>query len=227
MQLPKLIREKLPDPLSDKEIVWYRNTATGARYRRIVGGMAWPVPDAEGSIVIMAESFKKSPTIDRYIVHHIFEHGARPATELLRVAENFRRGMHVEAFFGNPTESRMEIMQQFNQRKDLGYKPQFFMARAPFIEHKDKFETYATTIWEGLKGPIPWLILDDDSDLRSDILGFSNKDVQLGNVEDHPRFAALCFAVQAMYLTSAGLHDIQEFMQQQQADLQRRTVEGV
>jgi len=111
----------------------FTDDQTGAKYRRIVGGLAWPDGAKPGFALVIAEGFKEDPNLKDRHLWVLREVEESDVATLVRLCQDLRETFHAKDWFGNIRNNAMRAV-LYHLQKDLDYKDRFSFSPAPHAD---------------------------------------------------------------------------------------------
>ena len=170
----------------------------GVFFRRMVGGLGWPGPMADGFAVVVAEEYREWPPLGRHRLFLMAEREAREVSQLLKMAADLQGEFKIQPsdWFGqatnNPMKSELDL---FNRES-----PHIYIKDAPDIEHPRVLEKYLRLIRELLNPDKKTLLLSTEENLLKDhhLPQIDEIELKEAKIEDQPAIVALGAAVTAL-----------------------------
>jgi hypothetical protein len=187
------------DPFADGHYYepFYVCRDSGARYRRILGGLAWPGVNP-GFAVIVAENFAKDHALD---VHHL---RVLDETEEPRIEDLINWCGMIEANCRNVSwcwytclnnRPAMEFVYPFWEKLKETGRDGFSLVNAPYAEDQRGFEFCVNMLKKHLVKDRKSLHLGEKSKLPGYLMNLQMMDLRKEQAEDYPAIAALGYAV--------------------------------
>jgi len=167
---------------------YFEHTESGKRFRRIVGGFAWP-GKKPGFAVAVGEELEPDPNTKTRHLWVVGETEDFNVENLSRRAAEFLKIYHVEAFYGN---SKIEPMVRLLRYSGLSLR------EAPYADNEHSFRFYVATI-QGYLEPEKYLHFGESSKLPGYLLE-ANPENAPQDAEGFPAIAALGYAVSYLKL---------------------------
>jgi hypothetical protein len=162
---------------------YLEETESGRKFRRIVGGFAWP-GKKPGFVVAVGEELEPDPKTEKRHLWVVGETESLNVETLAKRAIEFLEIYHVEAFYGNrENEPMMRLL------RNAGLS----LHEAPYADNEHSFSFYLATI-RGCLDPEKYLHFGDGSKLPGYLLEATPENASQG-AEDFPAIAALGYAV--------------------------------
>lgn len=162
---------------------YFEHTESGRKFRRIVGGFAWP-GKKPGFAVAVGEELEPDPNTKRRHLWVIGETEHFNIEVLARRAAEFLKIYHVEAFYGN---SNIEPLMRLLRYSGLS------LYEAPYADNEHSFPFYMATI-HGYLEPEKYLHFGENSKLRGYLMEVNPENTSQ-DAEGFPAIAALGYAV--------------------------------
>jgi hypothetical protein len=179
----------------DKRDVWFRDEESGRKYRRIVGGFAWPAVKP-GFVVVVAEDLEKDTNLDIRHLRVLGETEDFSVQELLRKSVEFRERYKAKIFYGDTdNKPMMEVVRQANEvfrKKDIST---LYPTRASFVDDPRGFQFYFHTIKAHLQADKKTLHFGEVSKMPGYLMELTPEDFSSLDAQDFPAIAALGYAV--------------------------------
>lgn len=203
----------LSDPLgSGKEKKYFTNRKTGVWYRRLVGGIAWPLGIKPGYAVVVAEDFHKDPTFEVRHLHVLDKYETGNILQLIRRCYEFKGNYKASRWYGDPSHrTMMEYLAQFN--RDRGSKG-LHISDAPCFDDPRNLEFYANRIKDNTKPPKKILHFHKGSDLGNYLHSIPDEKLKKDKADEYPPVAALGYAITALDQPYFDVSKARELMQQ-------------
>ena len=163
---------------------FFEHTKTGKKFRRIVGGFAWP-GEKPGFVVAVGEELKQDPTTKKRHLWVVGETEDFIVENLFRRAAEFLKIYQVELFCG---DTRKQAMMSLLRRSGLSLR------EAPYVDNEDSFPFYVQTI-SGCLEPEKYLYFGETSKLPRLLLEVNPEDTSSLDAQNFPAIAALGYAV--------------------------------
>ncbi len=152
-------------PATTKEPSYYLDEATTKKYRRVLGGIAWPQPDQEGIALVVMETFD-DPAKYR-IMAAVSDYNA---LILLDKAKALEVEYPVKNWHGDQKNmAMMQMLYEYNRNKDSADKLRF--QGAPLAGEKGNSGYYLPMIVEMIKVGQERLAISPDTDAMKTISG--------------------------------------------------------
>lgn len=189
--------------------IFYQDRDTGARYRRLTGGIAWP-GTKPGFAVILAEDRKHDLDVNAHHVRLLAETEEVSIERLLDwCARHELNSPEVYwTWHGNVTNKpAMQWVYRLNDKyHSQGRQQCFAMVPAPYTDNPRGFEFFVNILRERLERWRKTLHLGEKSKLPGYLLELSSEEIMKATSEDYPAIAALGYAVSALTIwPDAGL----------------------
>jgi len=188
-----MIEQKKTAPPNAK--IFFEDSETKMRYRRIVAGLALPGV-RPGFLAVVAEEWKKDPTLQVRIYRVLAEAEDLDFNALFRKAIDFRGYFNVQEFLGDSeNKPMMDILRLFNdgvRERDI---PGLYLIPAPFIKEEMSFYYYANMVKDHLKQDRKTLYLGEGSKVGRYLQELPREDILRASVLDFPAIAAVGYAV--------------------------------
>ena len=166
---------------------YFEHTKTGKKFRRVVGGFAWP-GKKPGFVVAVGEELEPDRTTKKRHLWVVGETEDFNLENLFRRAFEFLKIYQIKVFCG---DTRKEAMMSLLRRSGLSLR------EAPYVVNEDSFPSYVHTI-SGRLEPEKSLHLGETSKLPRYLLEANPEDTSSLDAQNFPAIAALGYA--ASYL---------------------------
>lgn len=183
-----------------KTKTWFRNKETEARYKRVVGGLAWP-SIRPGFAVILAEDWDEDPHLKARHFRLLAEAEEGEIQEILE----WCRVMHVnssEAHWCWYGERNNKPAMSFCSRMNRNLYEQGMLgvriANAPYADDPRGFEFCVNILKEHLRPERKTLHLGEQSALPGYLMNLSSRDIIRASAQDYPAIAAAGYAMAAL-----------------------------
>lgn len=213
-------------PLEDRKVKVFKNKTNGQRYRRIVGGLAWPSGAKAGFGVIVAEDLENDVILKKRIFRVLAEVEERHLRKLLKRCGEVGSSHKVGFWYGKQNNKpAMQILEEVNRDRQQHHQEPLFLADAPFVDDRRALESnYLPVISERLNPkPKKSLEIDTDSTLRVRLAEF-DRGASNANADDYPAIAALAYAVVHL---GQDYHDPEKVKAQMDAHRDKYEVPGL
>jgi hypothetical protein len=170
----------------------FTDDQTGAKYRRIVGGLAWPDGGKPGCAVVIAEDFDEDQHKDRHL-WVLKELEAPDVAELVRGCQDIRDTFHAREWFGNIRNNAMRAV-LYHLQKDVDLKDRFSFSPAPHADDPQGLGYYLPLIKDCLGINRKVLHFGEGSKL-SGYLAEMGPDTLNQDPADYPPIAALGYSL--------------------------------
>ena len=185
--------------------VFYEDKVTGARYRRIAGGLSWP-GTKPGFAVIIGEDKKHDLDVN---AHHLRLLAEVEETNIERLLD-WCAGHEINApeiywtWYGDTTNkpSMAWVYRLNNKHRSQGRKQYLALAPAPYIDSPKRFAFYVNILRGCLERWRKTLHLGEKSKLQSYLVQLGSEEVVKATSEDYPAIAALGYVVSALTIWS-------------------------
>jgi len=168
---------------------YFEHTDTGTKFRRILGGFAWP-GEKPGFIVAVGEELEPDPTTKTRHLWVVGETEDFDIDSLFRKSVEFLSIYQVQDFCGdNTNRPMMSLLGQSGNRSGFSLTP------APQIDQERNFSFYIQTIKRRLHPDRKDLHFGETSKLPGYLLDVPPQDVISATALDYPAVAALGYAV--------------------------------
>jgi hypothetical protein len=195
---------------------WFEDKA-GRRYRRIIGGLAWPHGDKPGFALVLAEDEGQNPAADTAPIRVLAEYQNLLVPELIDRCGIFSSIYEVQAWLGDTTH--LPMMKLTNDRIQL--------SKALFADDSKALQFYINLITELTQIGQKILHFGEDSQLRT-VLRNLSPDRLGANVAEYPPIAALGYALAALRFNQApSPHLLEEARALRQRHVRSITVSGI
>ena len=163
---------------------YFEHTESKRKFRRIVGGFAWP-GKKPGFAVAVGEELEPDPATKKRHLWVVGETEDFNIENLSRRANEFKEIYHVEAFYGDST---IEPMMRFLRLSGLSLR------EAPYADNEHSFRFYVSTIQACLE-PEKYLHFGDNSKLPGYLLEVNPEDTSSLDAQNFPAIAALGYVL--------------------------------
>jgi hypothetical protein len=186
------------DPFADGHYYdpFYECRDSGARYRRILGGLAWPGVNS-GFAVIVAEDFAKDHALDVHHLRVLDEVEEARIDDLIRwcdMVEVNCRKVSWTWYTNLNNRPAMEFVYQFRDKLQGTGRDGFSLANAPYVDDARGFEFCVNILKKHLVKDRKSLHLGEGSKLPGYLMNLPSIDVSKARPEDYPAIAALGYA---------------------------------
>jgi len=187
------------DPLSDDSMIACIDPDTKNKYRRVVGGIAWPGVEP-GFAVVVGEDADRDDEMDAYHYRVLDEYQAQEIDLLLAWCEMTEINSSVGwTWYGNPkNKAAMAFVWPRRDKVEKAGRRILSIAPAPYVNDAKGFEFCLNVLRRRLMADHKTLHLGADSRLPSYLTALSSTDLKDANPEDHPAVAAIGYAVAAL-----------------------------
>ena len=168
---------------------YFEHTESKRKFRRIVGGFAWP-GKKPGFAVAVGEELDPDPTTRTRHLWVVGETEDFNVENLFRRAFEFLKIYYVEAFYGDST---IEPMMRLLRLSGLSLR------EAPYADNERSFRFYVSTI-QGYLEPEKYLHFGENSKLPRFLLEVNPEDTSSLDAEGFPAIAAVGYAVSYLKL---------------------------
>jgi len=168
---------------------YFEHTETGKKFRRIVGGFAWPGKKNPGFAVAVGEELEPDPATKTRHLWVVGETEDENLEILSRRAAEFLKIYCVEAFYGDST---IEPMMRLLHLSGLSLR------EAPYADNEHSFRFYVKAV-QGYIKPEKYLHFEKNSKLPGLLLEVNPEDASL-DAEGFPAMAAIGYAVSHLRL---------------------------
>lgn len=135
------------EDVGDPGIESFTDDQTGAKYRRIVGGMAWPDGGKPGFAVVIAEDFDEDQNLKDRHLWVLREVEETDVATLVRRCQDLRETFHAKEWFGNRRNESMRAF-LYHLQKDVDFKDRFSFSPAPHADDPQGLGYYMPLIKE-------------------------------------------------------------------------------
>ncbi len=172
---------------------FFEHTKIGKKFRRIVGGFAWP-GKKPGFVVVVGEELDPDPTTKKRHQWVVGETEDFNVENLFRRAVEFSKIYHVEVFCGDTEkQGMMSLLHQFNSSSRKLNLPGLSLREAPHVRDEDSFATYVQII-KGHIEPEKYLHFGESNKLPGLLLELNPEDTSQ-DAHSFPAIVALGSAV--------------------------------
>lgn len=185
-------RKTIETPLGKKKVYYW----DGEReYRRICGGVASPVGDQPGFLVLIGEAYPEDTRLKLRHLYLLGEYSNIATDKLIKRMSNYQNRYMVEQWYGNTDDSFLvHFIDQFN-RGLVGKKLKgIFIADAPFCDDTHNLEFYAHLIKNRVEKNKKSLHFGE-SMVTGHISSLESEIIRKDRAEKHPVIAALGYVV--------------------------------
>lgn len=137
------------EDFGDPGVESFTDDQTGAKYRRIIGGLAWPDGGKPGFALVIAEDFEQDPNLKDRHLWVLREVEEADVASLVRLCQDLRDTFHAKDWFGNIRNNSMRAI-FYHLQKDLDYKDRFSFSPAPHADDPQGLGYYLPLIKECL-----------------------------------------------------------------------------
>lgn len=176
---------------------YFRDVATGKRYRRIVGGIGWPSVHAPGCAVVLTEDLFKDYEAETRIIRIIDTKYDADPNGLLDQVEAIQDNLCRLDWYGNAKSTWRRLLPDKNSELNRGRKAQIRLHKPPAFDDADKFGSYSQLLRLRLGGVKTFYFDESGTAMEfSQILG----DPGQMDEQRFPGAAAVLYALAAMDL---------------------------
>ncbi|MBN1829838.1 MAG: hypothetical protein JW884_11950 [Deltaproteobacteria bacterium] len=187
-----MFERKISDnPLGYDTKRYTEDTATGRRYRFIVGGFAWPLKGKPGHIVVLGEDDQEDAVLRKHPIRVLAECPKESVIDLLQKGLDCNKQFCVDEWVGD-TENM--AMMGFMDKISLP------LSKAKMIDDLHQFEGFLNMIKECTAPGKKVLQFGQESRLPDYLHEVTATKGE--SVENHPPVAALGYALAEIYLRS-------------------------
>lgn len=181
------------EDVGDPGVESFTDEQTGAKYRRIVGGMAWPDGGKPGFAVVIAEDFEEDPNLKDRRLWVLREVEESDVAGLVRCCQDFRETFQAKEWFGNRRNESMKAV-LYHLQKDVGLKNRFSFSPGPHADDPQGLGYYLPLIKECLEINRRILHFGEGSKLLGYLAGMGDETLNQDPAE-YPPIAALGYAL--------------------------------
>jgi len=187
------------DPLSDDSMIACIDPDTKNKYRRVVGGIAWPGIEP-GFAVVVGEDADRDDEMDTCHYRVLAEKEEQDIDQLLAWCEMLEINSRVGwTWYGNPkNKPAMAFVWPRRDKLEKVGRRILSIASAPYVDNPKGFEFSLNLLRRRLKADHKTLHLGDESKLPTYLTALASTDLKDANAEDHPAVAAIGYAVAAL-----------------------------
>jgi len=185
----------------------FEDKETGVKYRRVVGGFAWP-GIKPGFFVIVAEDFEEDCSLKTRHMRILVEIEDDRVNELFRRSLESTEKYKAEDVYGDSeNKPMMALLRQFNETLYKEKLPTLHLCPAPEVQEPKAFESYIHTIKNHLHPDRKTLHFGEESKIPGYLMKLSPEELMKATASDYPAIAALGYAVS--YLDTYQLSEIE------------------
>jgi hypothetical protein len=176
---------------------FYQCRKTGARYRRVVGGLAWPGLNP-GFAVIVAEDLKKDDALDVRHLRVLDEAEEARIEDLIRWCDMIEANCKMVSLTWHTNLNNrpaMEFVYQFRKNLQGTGRHGFSLSNAPYVDDPRGFEFAVNMLKKHLFKERKYLHLGETSKLPGYLMNLDTMELKKERAEDFPAIAALGYAV--------------------------------
>lgn len=192
-------------------------------YRRISGGIAWPIGDKPGCVLVLAEDLNRHARMKKYIYRVLDEFSSREAEKLVKRMYDFEAFYAVSPWYGDDENAlSLFFVDRFNNGLPVKKKG-LSIVGAAFAGSAGNLKLYSNLIYSRL-GKAKKTLYFGKSTLPGELGALSAEDIEGKAAENYPPIAALGYAVMGLdepFIDTAS----DQIVHQQYID--RVTVEGI
>lgn len=172
---------------------YFEEKGTGRKFRRIVGGMGWPIINP-GALIIIGEDLTIDPALDERKILVLAEYENRDLSEVITRCGELKRFLSVEKFYTDITDGAM-------MKESLKYRTeaQISLSKAPLVDEPTADVTYLNRIYKKTSANKKLLFFKKESALPR-ILSSLPKTKPTDLRSEYPKIAALGYALSALAL---------------------------
>ena len=173
----------------------FEDKETGAQFRRIVAGLAWP-GKRPGFFVVVTEDLKEDIALKLCKVKVIAETEDENIDGLLRKGFEYVQRYKVQEVLADTTHKpMMQLLYQFNKSLSKKKLRTLYLQPAPFVEDPKALEFYAHAIKNRTQQDKKSLYFGESSKLPGYLTELSPDETVKTSFSDYPAIAALGYAV--------------------------------
>lgn len=189
---------------------FYESRDTGDRYRRIVGGLAWPGTKKPGFAVIVGEEKRHDFELNAYHLRLLAEVEEVNLERLLEWCIGYEVNspeVHWSWYGDTNNKPAMAWVYRLNDKyPNQGMRRFLSLVPAPHIDSPRRFEFCVNILRERLEQWRKTLHFGEESGLPNYLLQLGSEGITKPAGEDYPAIAALGYAISALTIWSdAGL----------------------
>lgn len=194
-----MIKRKMEkgEELGDPGIESFTDDQTGEKYRRIVGGLAWPHNGKPGFAVVLGEDFEEDRDLKGRHLWVLKELEAPDAAELIRRCQDLRDTLWVRDWFGNTSNGTM-LAVLYHLQKGLDSKRRFSFDPADHADDPQGLGYYLHLIKESLGINRKLLHFGEGSSLPGYLAEMGTESLN-HDPSAYPPIAALGYALSHLY----------------------------
>jgi hypothetical protein len=118
---------------------------TGRKFRRIIGGLAWPHAGKPGFAVVIGEDFEEDPNLKARHLSVLKEIEESDVADLIRLCRELRNTYKTQGWYGC-TSNKSMLGALYHLQKGLDYKDRFSFSPAPHSDDCQSLGYYLTMI---------------------------------------------------------------------------------
>jgi len=187
---------------------YFYDAGKNAEYRRVVGGVAWPVANSLGFVCVLAEDDHAHPRLKTRICRVLDEFESLDVDRIIKRLYDFQNRYLLTPWYGDCSNNMMGyLVDQFNRNLGLRKKA-IYVEEAPFADDAHNLQLYANQIKARTMANKKSLFFGPDSKLPAALTGLTPDAVQTKAAQLFPPVAALGFALGGLDEPYAeGSHD--------------------
>jgi len=203
---------------------YFYDAGKNAEYRRVVGGVAWPVANSLGFVCVLAENNSIDPRLKTRHYKILDEFESLDVDKIIKRLYDFQNRYLLTPWYGDRSNDMMGyLIDQFN--RGLGSKKKaIYIEEAPFAEDRHNLQLYANQIKARTMANKKSLFFGPDSKLPAALTGLTPDAVQTKAAQLFPPVAALGFALGGLDESYAEVFHDQELHDRYRS---RMAVEGL
>lgn len=181
-------------PLGIKRTFFYDSDRL-TEYRRIVGGVAWPVGERPGFVTVIAEDDHKNPRLKLRCYRLLDEYENINPERIIKKLFDFQNKYLVNIWYGDDRDILMSnFIDNFNNSLTKKQKG-IYIAEAPFCDDSHNLRMYANQIKERMVSVKKALFFGETSKLPGALIALTPDDVAKKRAQEFPIIAALGFTI--------------------------------
>lgn len=172
---------------------YWKDTAAGIMYRRIVNALAWPFDTMPGAICVLGEVRSMDPHTHTHRVNMLHDEEINGVDELLRVAHGISFDTGVFDWVARRDVSETRIVDQFNRVQSAHRMPQLRLSHPQEGDERERFRFWIRLL-ERRTMDDKTLTLGDSACIRNRLMALPHESYAK-EPEEFPAVAALLFAL--------------------------------
>lgn len=138
--MPRTVLKVRKDQFNGRR--YYEDQRTGVKYRRLVGGIAWPFGSDDGACVVLAESYNPDFETQRQKVFRLEEFVSPDINTMLKWVHACQTDIYVVDWI-TPRESLyMELLHQYNDELSRLRRPTIYASSPPQWDRQECLRYY-------------------------------------------------------------------------------------